>query len=135
MTDFNITLHENYLSVIAMAESLKFTPRTKHIAIKYHHFRSWVNTSFNKSGDIKLKYISTKMQLADKFTKPFNADSFFTLRKMVSGWLLYQLHFVSKGVWECKLTAAIQVFIFGFKLLKLIFIKLTIQTNNEFTQR
>jgi hypothetical protein len=22
-----------------VAESLKFTPRTKHIAIKYHHFR------------------------------------------------------------------------------------------------
>jgi len=69
-----------------MAESLKFTPRTKHIAIKYHHFRSRVNTSFNKSGDIKLKYISTKKQLADIFTKPVDADSFFTLRKMLSGW-------------------------------------------------
>ena len=48
MTDFNITLHEDNLSAIAMAESLKFTPRMKHIAIKYHHFRSRVNTSFNK---------------------------------------------------------------------------------------
>ena len=35
------------------------------------------NTSFNKSDDIKLKYI---------FTKPVDADSFFTLRKMLSGW-------------------------------------------------
>jgi len=34
MTDFNITPHEDNLSAIAMAESLKFTPRTKHIAIK-----------------------------------------------------------------------------------------------------
>jgi hypothetical protein len=34
MTDFNTTLHEDNLSAIAMAESLKFTPRTKHIAIK-----------------------------------------------------------------------------------------------------
>ncbi len=86
MNDFNITLHEDNLSAIAMAESLKFTPRTKHITIKYHHFRSRVNTSFNKSGDIKLKYISTKKLLADIFTKPVNADSFFTLRKMLSGW-------------------------------------------------
>jgi hypothetical protein len=86
MTDFNITLHEDNLSAIPMAGSLKFTLRTKHIAIKYHHFCSRVNTSFNKSGDIKLKYISTKKQLADIFTKPVNADSFFTLCKMLSGW-------------------------------------------------
>ena len=66
------------VSAIAMAESMKFTPRTKHIAIKYHHFRSRVQTTFNKSGDIKLKYISTKKQLADIFTKPLDAESFFT---------------------------------------------------------
>ncbi len=29
---------DNQLLCIAMAENLKFTPRTKHIAIKYHHF-------------------------------------------------------------------------------------------------
>ncbi len=60
MTDFHITLHEDNLSAIAMAESLKFTPWTKHIAIKYHHFHSRVHTSFNKSGDIKINCISTK---------------------------------------------------------------------------
>jgi hypothetical protein len=86
MTDFCITLHEDNLYAIKMAESLKFTPRTKHIAIKYHHFCSQVDTSFNKSGDIKLKYISTKKQIADIFTKPVDAYSFFTLRKMLSGW-------------------------------------------------
>ena len=86
MTDFHITLHEDNLSAIAMAESLKFTPRTKHIAIKYHHFCSRVHTSFKKSGDIKIKYIFSKKQLADIFTKPLDADSFFTLGKMLSGW-------------------------------------------------
>ena len=86
MTDFCIRLHEDNLSAIAMAESLKFTPWTKHIAIKYHHFRSQVHTSFNKSGDIKLKYISTKKQLVDIFTKPVDAESFFTLREMLNGW-------------------------------------------------
>ncbi len=79
MTDFCITLHEDNLSAIAMAESLKFTPRTKHIAVNYHHFRSRVYTSANKNGDIKIKYISTKKQLADIFTKPLDNDSFFAL--------------------------------------------------------
>ena len=86
ITDFCITVHENNLSAISMAESLKFTPCTKHIAIKYHHFRSRVQTSINKSGDIKLKHISTKQQLADIFTKPVDDDSFFKLRHMLCGW-------------------------------------------------
>jgi hypothetical protein len=38
MTDFCISVHEEKLLAIALAESLKFTPCTKHIAIKYHHF-------------------------------------------------------------------------------------------------
>ena len=86
ITDFCITVHEDNLSAISMAESLKFTPRTKHIAIKYHHFRSRVQTSSNKSGDIRLKYISTKQQLADILTKPLDDDSFFKLRHMLCGW-------------------------------------------------
>ncbi|KAL7534594.1 hypothetical protein ACHAWF_004881 [Thalassiosira exigua] len=69
-TSFNLTVHEDNLSTIAMAESLKFTPRTKHIAIKYHHFRSRIKTTYNPSGDIELKYVSTKKQLADIFTNP-----------------------------------------------------------------
>jgi hypothetical protein len=86
ITDFCITVHEENLSAISMAESLKFTPCTKHIAIKYHHFPSRVPTSFNKSGDIKLKYILTKQQLADILTKPLDDDSFFKLRHMLCGW-------------------------------------------------
>jgi hypothetical protein len=86
MTDFCIMLHEDNLLAIAMAESLNFTPRTKHIAIKYHHFCSRVRTSSNKSGDIKIKYISTKKQLADIFTKPVESIGIFALCMMLSGW-------------------------------------------------
>jgi hypothetical protein len=80
ITDFCIMVHEDNLSAISMAESLKFTPCTKHIAIKYHRFCSRVLTSFNKSGSIKLKYISAKQQIADILTKPVDDDSFFKLR-------------------------------------------------------
>jgi hypothetical protein len=86
MTDFCIMLHEDNLLAIAMAESFEFTSCTKHITIKYHHFCSHINTSFNKSGDITIKYMSAKKQIADIFTKPVDADSFFTLCKMLSGW-------------------------------------------------
>jgi hypothetical protein len=60
ITNFCIMVHEDNLPAILMVESLKFTPCTKHIAIKYHRFCSRVQTSFNKTGDIKLKYILTK---------------------------------------------------------------------------
>ena len=35
---------EDNTACIAMATSKKFTPRTKHIALKYHHFREAVNS-------------------------------------------------------------------------------------------
>ena len=62
--------------MIAMAESIKFTPRTKHIAIKYHHFRSRVQLTYNPTGDIRIRYINTKLQLADIFTKPVDDTTF-----------------------------------------------------------
>ena len=52
-------------SCIIVAESKKLPARTKHIAIKYHYFRSLVN---NKT--IRIKYIDTKKQLANILTKP-----------------------------------------------------------------
>ena len=69
-----------------MAESLKFTPHTKRIAIKYHHFWRKANTTYNPSVDIFIKYISTKKQLADIFTKPVDDVNFFTLRNLLCGW-------------------------------------------------
>ncbi len=86
ITDVCITCHGDNLLAIAMAESSKFTPWTKHIAIKYHHFRSRVQMSFNKSGDIKINYISSKLQLADIFTKPLENESFFRCCNMLCGW-------------------------------------------------
>ena len=83
--DFCLTVHEDNLSTIKMAESLKFTPRTKHIAIKYHHFRSRVQCSYNPTGDIKIRYLESKKQLADIFTKPLDDTTFFNLRMMLCG--------------------------------------------------
>ena len=66
---------------IAIAKSTKLTPRTKHIAIKYHHFRHFV-----KTGKISIHSIDTIEQIADSFTKPLNEQMFKYLRKKLVGW-------------------------------------------------
>ena len=83
---FIIKVREDNQSCIAMAENPKLTPRTKHIAINYQHFRKHVITQANTDGFISLKYCSTHEQIADLFTKPVWDDIFFKLRKGLMGW-------------------------------------------------
>ena len=77
------TIHEDNTSCITMAKSQRFTPRTKHISIKYHWFRSFLSGP-NKMLDIK--YVHTKEQIADIFTKPLDESLFLHLRKKLMGW-------------------------------------------------
>ena len=78
---FKCTVWEDNDSCITVAQAPKFTPRTKHIAIKYHHFRSHVS-----KGSIVIKPIDTSEQIADMLTKPLNGKSFCYLRKNLMGW-------------------------------------------------
>ena len=78
---FHCRVFEDNRSCIKVAESPKFTPRTKHIAIKYHHFRSFVS-----DGTIKIKHIDTKEQIADMLTKPLEEGTFKYLRRQLMGW-------------------------------------------------
>ena len=64
-----------------MATGTKFSPRIKHIALNYHHFRSHV-----KSGCVDIVYRPTEEQLAHLFTKPLSNEAFYTLRYMLYGW-------------------------------------------------
>ena len=75
------TTWEDNRSCIKVAENPKFTPRTKHIALKYHHFRQFV---LNKM--IVIKPIDTTEQLADILTKPLNEQQFAYLRHKLYGW-------------------------------------------------
>ena len=78
---FKCKVFEDNESCIKVAKSPKFTPRTKHIAIKYHHFRTYV-----QDGTIEIHSIDTKEQIADIFTKPLADASFVYLRKLLMGW-------------------------------------------------
>ena len=73
-------VYEDNESCIAMAKNRKFSPRTKHIAIKYHHFRKHVNKS------LFIHSIDTNKQIADALTKPLEQRKFEYLRKKLCGW-------------------------------------------------
>ncbi|MEJ2116200.1 MAG: Ty1/Copia family ribonuclease HI, partial [Gammaproteobacteria bacterium] len=75
------TVFEDNNGALELATAPKMRPRTKHIAIKYHHFREHV-----KRGTIKIQRVDTKEQLADIFTKPLPRDTFQYLRKKLCGW-------------------------------------------------
>ena len=79
--NFVCKVHEDNQSCIKMANSDKFTPRTKHIALKYHHFRSHV-----KQKKVSINYCRTEDQKADLLTKPLSDELFFRLRYMLNGW-------------------------------------------------
>jgi hypothetical protein len=81
MPKFYCKVWEDNQSCIAMATSQKFTPRTKHIALKYHHFKGYVEL-----GRIQINYIHTERQQADILTKPVRTDLFPKLRYMLMGW-------------------------------------------------
>ena len=57
---------EDNESCIAMAKTQRFSPRTRHMSLKYHHFRSFV-----EKGIIDILPMDTLEQTADIFTKPF----------------------------------------------------------------
>jgi hypothetical protein len=64
-----------------MAKSPKLRPRTKHLNIKYHHFRKEVT-----AGNITIHQVDTKEQLADIFTKPLGTELFAYFRAIIMGW-------------------------------------------------
>jgi hypothetical protein len=77
---FVCKVHEDNQLCITMATLQKFTPCTKHIALKYHHFCSHI-----KSRAIQITYCCTTEQKADLLTKPLADDIFFKLHYMLSG--------------------------------------------------
>ena len=79
--EFIFTVHEYNQSCIKMAQADKFSPCTKHIALEYHHFRSFV-----KSKRVTIKYCRTEIQKADILTKPLSDALFFCLCHMLIVW-------------------------------------------------
>lgn len=75
------TVFEDNKGCVDLIAAPTMRPHSRHIAIKYHHFREYV-----RNGQIRIKWISTDHQLADIFTKPLPLNKFITLRTKLLGW-------------------------------------------------
>jgi len=87
IADMHSTIWEDKVGALTLAklELLRMTPRSKHISIKYHWFRSYVTPdSGPKSLDVVK--VDSKDQIADIFTKGVGPALFHPLRKMLMGW-------------------------------------------------
>jgi hypothetical protein len=72
---------EDNQSCIEIATNHKTRPRTKHLSVRLHHFRSHV-----VKRTITIEHVSTKEQIADMFTKPLALDQFRKLRNKLMCW-------------------------------------------------
>lgn len=84
-TAFAIRTHsrifEDNNAALGLANSPRITPRSKHIAVKYHFFRSHV-----EDGNLQVVKIDTREQKADILTKGLTRTIFETIRKLLMGW-------------------------------------------------
>jgi hypothetical protein len=75
------TVYEDNAACLKFAQTGQLSPRTKHIGIPYHWFRSKVT-----SLDIAIVAVSTHDQLADTFTKGLCVTKFQAARRLLMGW-------------------------------------------------
>ena len=76
------TIFEDNTCALGLAQSPRMTPRTKHIGVKYHFFRSWIGVAKG----ILIEHVDTLHQKADIFTKGLPGEKFQVMRKMLMGW-------------------------------------------------
>ena len=72
---------EDNSGALEMAKVHKYRPRTKHLNVKLHHFRSYIDGK-----QITIHAVRTTSQIADYLTKPLNAKTLIPLRRKVMGW-------------------------------------------------
>jgi hypothetical protein len=79
--EIHCKVFEDNSGALEMAKVHKFRPRTKHMNVKLHHFRSYV-----QNGQVSIHAVTSEKQLADYLTKPLPLDKFLKIRKAVLGW-------------------------------------------------
>ena len=74
-------VYEDNRGALELAKMPKLRPRTKHIALKYHHFREHV-----RNGKVRIHAIDTREQLADIFMKALPCEAFQYLHHKICRW-------------------------------------------------
>ena len=90
-TTVHTRLYEDNSGAIELLKVAKLRPRTKHLNIKYHHFRSAIIDSRitvqpPPEGTISVHKIETECQPADMLTKSLSPPLFKKHRLYINGW-------------------------------------------------
>jgi hypothetical protein len=75
------TAFEDNNGALTLATTKKMMPRSKHIGIKYHHFRKAIT-----DGLVKIEWIDSDKQRADIFMKGLGIIKFQEIWHLLSGW-------------------------------------------------
>ena len=75
------TIFEDNNGAISTTTTPKMTPRTKHIAVKYHFVKQLFNPSKSLKSLFQLVEVHTLSQKADVFTKGLGSDGFHRIQK------------------------------------------------------
>jgi len=83
MCQLQSIIYEDNATCLAIAnDTTSLTgPRTRHLSIKWHHFKDQILT-----GSIHVEKITSLLNWADIFTKPLTVAQFRILRKLLLGW-------------------------------------------------
>ena len=76
-------IFEDNNGAISTATTPKMSPRTKHIAVKYHFVKQLFTKKNVETHSFDLKKINTEDQKAGIFTKGLSAATFLHLRKLL----------------------------------------------------
>ena len=81
LSSIKCTVFEDNEGTMELARTTKLRPRTKHINVKFHHFRASV-----EEGETTLVKVDTSEQQADILTKALSVDQLKRLRQDIMGW-------------------------------------------------
>ena len=80
-SNLHYKVFEDNQSCIAMTRSSTFSRQTNHIELKYHNFKSYVDSKW-----LRIIYTCSEDQLADITTKPLPDGQFHILQKILNIW-------------------------------------------------
>ena len=77
-------IFEDNNGVIANVNAPRMSPRTKHLAVKYHFFKDKIGPSAGH--DIYIQKVESASQKADIFTKGLPFEDFKRICGLIMGW-------------------------------------------------
>jgi hypothetical protein len=77
---------EDNAAALQFAKTGKLSLQNKHIATKYHWFRSHLVSETNPDGWLDIDKVALDQQVADIFTKYLTHQKFIVARKLLCGW-------------------------------------------------